>query len=96
MKMIAFVNLAPGRAGADLAPHVADEARAVWQLHKQGGLRAIQMRQSMTGAVLEFEGSSVDEVRAQLEALPAVRAGVLVVAELIPLVPYTGYESLFK
>jgi hypothetical protein len=96
MRLIAFVNLAPGKGPSDLSPHVAAESLAVWQLHKAGTLRSIQMRQSMTGAVLEFEADTAESVQKQLDTLPAVQAGVLAVSEIIPLVAYTGYESLFR
>jgi hypothetical protein len=95
MRIIAFVDLAPGKGPSDVAPHVQDESRAVWNLHKAGSLRSILMRQSMTGAMLEFESPDVATVQSLLSALPAVQAGVLKVTEIVPLVPYTGYESLF-
>jgi hypothetical protein len=96
MRLIAFVDLAAGKRPADIAPHVQAESRAVWDLHKHGSLRSIQMRQTMTGAVMEFEADSPEIVRRQLQSLPAVRAGVLTISEIVPLVPYTGYESLFR
>jgi hypothetical protein len=47
MRLVAFVDLAAGKGPADMAALAQVESRAVWDLHKEGALRSIQMRQSM-------------------------------------------------
>lgn len=48
----------------------------------------------MSGAVMLWEGESIEFVNAQVQKLPMVKEGILN-CEVIPLKPYTGYESLF-
>jgi hypothetical protein len=95
MKIIAFVDLVPGKTLADLAPHARDESRAAWELVKAGKIRQLHYRDDFSGAVAEMEAANTNEVRQWLSQLPAVQAGVLAVTSVVGLVPYTGFEVLF-
>jgi hypothetical protein len=95
MKVLATLELAPGRTVAELAPHVAPEARVLWDAYASGLLRATYYRTDRPGAVLEIESADPSEARALVERLPMVRAGLVRLADLIPTTAYTGFASLF-
>ncbi|MGL5833311.1 MAG: hypothetical protein ACRC1Z_08770 [Waterburya sp.] len=48
----------------------------------------------MSGAVMLWEGESVESVTKEAQKLPMYEAGVLDL-EILPLKPYTAYASLF-
>jgi hypothetical protein len=69
------------------------EASKVWQLMTSGVLRSIHFIPG-PGAVLELECKDETEVRACINQLPMVQAG-LVAIEVLPLRPFTGLDALF-
>lgn len=96
MKVIALLEMNEGRGPEELAPLRADEAAVVWSLVKNGIVRSAYYRTDRPAAVLELECSDLLSARRAMEGLPAVEAGVIRVADLIPTAPYTGFESLFR
>lgn len=72
-----------------------EEVAAVWDLTKAGNLRSIHFIAAPgRGAVLTIEAADVGEATAHIDALPAVKAGLLD-PEIIGLAPFSGYEALF-
>jgi muconolactone delta-isomerase len=67
------------------------EGQRVRELYTAGTLRSIWRRQDIPGAVLLFEASSEDEVRALLDTLPLAQKGMLELTLLTQLNPYPGF-----
>jgi muconolactone delta-isomerase len=94
MKILALEVERPGLGPADFAPHLAAEARAVWDLQQRDVVREIYFRADRHAAVLVLECPHPEAARAALAGLPLVRAG-LIDFELVPLAPYPGLGRLF-
>ena len=94
MKILALEIETPGKTAEDFTPHLKAEAARLWELYKSGELREIYFRQDRDEAVLILEGANLQEARQILDSLPMVREG-LIDFEIIPLVPYPGFERLF-
>lgn len=71
-----------------------DEARRLWTLHRQGAVREMYFDESRHAAVLVLECGDGAEAEYLLASLPLVAAGAIRF-EVIPLVPYDGFERLF-
>ena len=72
------------------------EVRKVWELVKADRVRSIHFISAPgRGAVLTLEAADAGEARRQVDALPAVQSGLLQ-PEIIGLVPFHGYEALFR
>lgn len=67
------------------------ESQRVKELYAAGILRQIWLRGDVGGAVLLWEATSEDEVRAAIGSLPIVKAGMLELIALVPLKPYPGF-----
>jgi muconolactone delta-isomerase len=67
------------------------ETARVRELYASGLLRQIWKRGDIPGATLLWEAASEDEVRAALDSLPIVQAGLLEIVALVPLEPYSGF-----
>jgi hypothetical protein len=94
VKILALEVEAPGLSPADFAPHLQDEARALWGLYQAGVVREAYFRPDQHTAVLVLESESLAHVEAALASLPLVQRR-LITFELIPLEPYSGYSRLF-
>jgi len=94
MKILALEKEVPNTTSEQFAPHLKAEAARVWELYKSGQLREIYFRGDRDEAVLILECASVDEANDILNTLPLVKEG-LIEFEIIPLVPYPGFERLF-
>ncbi len=94
MKIIALERETPDTTTERFRPYLKAEAVRVWELYKTGQLREIYFRQDRNEAVLVLECADVEEARQLLETLPLVQAG-LINFEVIPLIPYPGFERLF-
>ncbi len=94
MKILAMEKDLPGATPGKFAPLLKPEARCVWELYQSGLIRELYFRGDCPQAVLMLECSSPDEARKALDALPLVQAN-LIGFDLIPLVPYPGFERLF-
>ena len=94
MKVVAVLT-APDRASpGDFETLRVEEVRRVWALVGDGRIRAIHYRADRLGVVIELEVADAAEADAIVQALPMVRAGLLL-ADCIPLRPFTGLEALF-
>jgi hypothetical protein len=95
MQVLAVLKFAEGKTPADIAPHAAAEAKAVWEQVKTGVVRSAYYRADRPGAVLMLEVADVGAAHNAIAALPAAIAGVIELEDLIVLAPYTGFEALF-
>ena len=94
MKILALERETPDTPPEGYAPHLKAEAARVWELYKSGQIREMYFRQDRSEAVLILECSDAEEAHQVLDSLPLVQAG-LIGFEVIPLVPYPGFERLF-
>jgi muconolactone delta-isomerase len=76
---------------ADFAPRLEPEAEQARTLYKEGVFRQVWSRGDVPGACVIIEAGSEAEVRAKIETLPLVAAGMLNVDAVIPLLPYRGF-----
>lgn len=95
MKILALEKENPGTLPEQFTPHLKAEAARAWELYKSGHLREIYFRQDRKEAVLVLECMDVEAAHRLLETLPLVQAG-LINFEVIPLIPYPGFERLFN
>ncbi len=95
MKILALEHENPNLTAADFQPHLKAETRRVWELYKNSHIREIYFRADQSSAVLLLECSDVEEADRILSTLPLVKEN-LIYFELIPLVPYPGFERLFE
>ena len=95
MKILAIENEYDGKTVEDFQPHLEAEARQVWKLYKKGVIREIYFHVDQKSAIIILECKNVEEAKENLSTLPLVREG-LIYFEFMPLVPYLGYERLFR
>jgi muconolactone delta-isomerase len=94
MKILALEKELPNVTPEQFAPHLKAEAARAWELYQAGQVREIYFRADRSEAVLVLECADVEEAKSLLATLPLVQAG-LIAFEVIPLVPYPGFERLF-
>lgn len=94
MKILALEKEMPGATTGRFAPYLKAEAARLWELYKSGQVREMYFRQDRKDAVLVLECAHTQEARQLLDSLPLVQAN-LIDFEIIPLVPYPGFERLF-
>ncbi len=94
MKILALEHETPGVTADQFRPHLVAEAARLYQLVQSGVVRETYFRADRHDAVLVLECADLVEAQAALESLPLVASG-LISFELIPLVPYNGWERLF-
>jgi muconolactone delta-isomerase len=94
MKILALEQEIPGTKPEQFAPHLKAEAARVWELYISGQIRETYFRGDRDEAVLILECADVEDAHQVLATLPLVQAG-LIRFEVIPLVPYPGFERLF-
>ena len=95
MKILAIEHEFPNLSPSDFQPYLKDEAHFVWELQQKGLIREIYFRADQPSAILILECKDVEEAGTILGSLPLVREK-LIHFELIPLVPYPGFERLFE
>ena len=95
MKILAIEKEYDGKTVEDFQPHLEAEAKQVWELYKKGVIREIYFHADQKSAIIILECKNIEEAEENLSTLPLVREG-LIYFELIPLVPYPGYERLFR
>lgn len=95
MKILALEEELPGLQAEACQPHLAAEARRVWDLQQSGQLREIYFRFDRHTAVLMLECADLAEAEAILATLPLVANG-LIRFNLVPLAPYSGFARLFS
>ena len=94
MKVLAIERDTPGAAVDQFAPLLKPEAIKVWELYQAGTIREMYFDRDRHAAVLMLECETVEAARQVLDALPLVKAG-LIVFEIMPLVAYSGFARLF-
>jgi hypothetical protein len=95
MKILAIEKEYDGKTVEDFQPHLEAEARQVWELYKKGVIREIYFHADQKSAIIILECKNIDEAGENLSTLPLVRED-LIYFEFMPLVPYPGYERLFR
>jgi len=95
MKILAIEKELPNTHPDRFEPHLKAEAARVWELYKIGKIREMYFRGDREEAVLILECTDIEETKMLLDSLPLVQAG-LIEFEVIPLIPYPGFERLFK
>ena len=95
MKILALERELLGASTEQYQRHAKSEAARAWELHKAGVLRELYFRADQRTAVLILECEDPEAASQILGTLPFVEAG-LIDFEIIPLVPYDGFERLFS
>jgi muconolactone delta-isomerase len=93
MQLLAIEQDIPGADAEQIRVRLEEEARAAWDLKMNGILREIWFTPDHR-AVLMLECAGEEEARETLTRLPLYREG-LIGFEIIPLLPYDGFERLF-
>ena len=93
MKIIALEK--EFRGGALSPQLLRAEAQRVWELYSQGIVREAYFRAGIREAVLILEARDVQSAKAILNTLPLLENG-RIVFEVIPLIPYDGFQRLFS
>jgi hypothetical protein len=94
MQVLVIARVKPGIPVEQVLPLVSAEAAQAWEFYASEQVRQMYYIADKSGAVMLWEGVSVEAVTEEVQKLPMVKAGVLV-CEVIPLKPYTGFASLF-
>ncbi len=94
MQALVIARVIKGTPMEQVAPLITPEAKAVWDLYATDKLRTIHYIADMSGVVMLWEISSLEELETALKTLPMVKEGVLAY-EIIVMKPYTGIEEFF-
>jgi len=94
MKIIAYDRFKPGVTMETIKPYIKEEVANVFRLWKAGVVRENYARADVSGVVIVFECSSVDEARSYVADFPLSRAGLLE-WEYVPLDAPLPLEFLF-
>lgn len=95
MQVLVIARVKPGTPMEQVQPLINLEAAKVWEFYAAAQVRQMYYIADMSGAVMLWEGESVESVTQAVHKLPMAIAGILD-CEILPLKPYTGYESLFN
>lgn len=94
MQVLVIARVKPGIPMEQVLPFVSPEAVKAWEFYASEQIRQMYYIADMSGAVMVWEGESVESVTQEAQKLPMYEAGVLDL-EILPLKPYTAYASLF-
>jgi muconolactone delta-isomerase len=94
MKILALEREYPNASATTDRSLLQAEAAKAWELYKQGIIQELYFNADQHTAVLVLECKDLDSARQLLAQLPLVQER-LIDFELIPLVPYDGFERLF-
>jgi hypothetical protein len=94
MQFLLIARVVEGVAIEQVMPHVKAEAAAVWDKYTTEIVRSIYYIADNSGAILMCESANLETMQEIAAQFPMVKAGVLKI-EVLPLKPYTGFESLF-
>ncbi len=94
MKLLALEHELPAAAAADFKRYARAEARRAWELYQSGLIRELYFHRDDHTAILVLECEDLEQARQALSSLPLAAHG-LITFEIIPLVPYNGFERLF-
>ncbi|WP_432377385.1 superoxide dismutase [Duganella sp. P38] len=95
MKLLCLDIPQPGVTPDQYRPHLLDEVRYAWELHRTGIIREIYARQDRPGVAIVVECASPAAAREAMAAFPLVTQG-LIDWEIIPLGVFTGWEALWQ
>lgn len=95
MKILAIENDIKGTHTENFRRYLEAEAMKVWEFYQKGIIREIYFRGDKNNAILILECNNIREAKTILSTLPLVKEN-LITFEIIPLVPYPGFERLFK
>ena len=95
MKLIAIEKELDRSIPAEYESILKSESRFVWDFYKQGFIREIYFTQTDHRAVIVLECASYDEAKNLISKLPLVKEK-LIEFDILPLVPYDGFERLFQ
>jgi hypothetical protein len=85
------------KAGVEIdraMPLISSEAAQVWEFYAAEQIRQVYYIADLSGAVMLWEGESVESITQELGKLPMVKENILS-CEVLPLKPFTGFASLF-
>ena len=94
MQVLVIARVRSGVSVEQILPFVSAEASQAWEFYASEQIRQMYYIADRGGAVMFWEGESVESVTQQVQNLPMVKEGFLV-CEILPLKPFTGYASLF-
>jgi hypothetical protein len=94
MQVLVIARVKPGIPVEQVLPFVSAEAAQAWEFYASEQIRQMYYIADMSGAVMLWEGETVESVTQEVQKLPMVKEGILT-CEIIPLKPYTGFASLF-
>jgi hypothetical protein len=95
MKILALEKELTGVRSQDFTPRLKrEEALKAWEFYQAGIIRELYFRQDRHTVILILECRDVPEATKFLSTLPLVREK-LITFEVIPLVPYSGFDRLF-
>lgn len=77
MKVIAYDRFKPGVTLDALRPYLQEEVANVWRLWKAGIVRENYARADVSGVVIMFECSGVDEAKRYVDDFPLTKAGLI-------------------
>jgi hypothetical protein len=95
MKILAIEKEIEGTSREQFAPHLKAEAKRVWELNRTGVISEIYFTQNSHNAVVILECANEAEAKSILDTLPLVKEK-LITFDLLPLLPYSGFERLFN
>jgi hypothetical protein len=95
MKILAIERDAKEANSENFRRYLESEALKVWELYQEGIIREIYFRGDKNSAILILECKNIHEAKTVLSTLPLVKEN-LIGFDIIPLVPYPGFERLFK
>jgi hypothetical protein len=94
MQVLVIARIKAGIPVETVRSFVSAEAAHVWELYASEKIRQSYYIADMSGAVMIWEGESIELVTQEVNQLPMVQEGILV-CEILPIKHYTGYASLF-
>lgn len=94
MQVLVIARIKPEIPVEQVLLFVNAEAAQAWEFYASEQIRQMCYIADMSGAVMLWEGESVESVTHEVQKLPMVIEGILA-CEILPLKPYRGYESLF-
>lgn len=95
MKILAIEKETRGKTQEDFEPHLESEASQIWEYYKDGLIREIYFTKESHEVVIILECENKNQAEEILNDLPLVKAG-LINFNIEELVPYNGFERLFK
>lgn len=94
MQVLGIARVKPGIPFEQVLPFVSAEAEQAWEFYTSEQIRQMYYIADMSGAVMLWDGESLESVAQQVQKLPMVKEDILA-CEILPIKPYTGYELLF-